>query len=407
MHNTEEEVHAMKGSTELNATRMVFFASFLISTILFIFLSLDQPLRSNIAAGYLWGTILVLGTIAIGSCRGPRRRFLRFFLVVAIVNILIVPAEIYLRYISYRYEPDIEFGNPRPYQLSGEEYDEELFWTFPRSGVGINSYGFIGSEPAIPKPAGRYRILFLGNSCTSDGLPEMVELILSQENPAVECLNFAVPGYSSYQGKILARSYLKSLAPDLLVVSYGWDDRWLAYGAPDEDKKLSAGHGGRRNLFRGIYYRWRLLQVCRKALVPVLGESRPLDVCRVPIDSFRKNLEAIGSEADTLGIPVIFATEPSSHPTVGVPDHIVTGGYAKSKEASLALFRQYNDVVRAVARERDSWHLIDLDAAISSRSDARRLFADDGIRYSRSGMALVTDIESQYILERFLPSSRQ
>jgi len=394
----------MKELTELRAARMVYIASFLITTVLLVFLTLAQPIRSNIAAGYLWGIFLVLGTIAIGSCKGTHRRFLKFFLVVAIINLFIVPPEIYLKYKGFRYEPDIEFGYPRPYQLSADERDERLFWTFPRSRPGVNSYGFEGAEPASPKPAGRYRILFLGNSCTCDGLPAMAELILRETNPAIECLNFAAPGYSSYQGKVLARSYLKALDPDLLVVSYGWNDRWLAYGEPDADKRMTSGHGGRGNLLRGLYYRWRLLQVCRKALAPILGETKPLDVCRVPIDQFRENLEAIGSEADTLGIPVIFATEPSSHPSLGVPDDVVTSTYAKSKEASLALFKEYNDAVRSVARERGTWHLIDLDLAMSPRSDVRELFAKDGMRYSRPGMAVVGDIESRYILEHSLTS---
>jgi hypothetical protein len=401
---TSCEVHSMKESTELRATRIVFFVSFLITTVLIALLAITQPLRSNIKAGFLWGTVLVLGMIAINSRRGSRRWLLRFLLVIAIINLLIVPPEVYLRYIGYRYEPNIEFGYPRPYQISAEERNAKLFWTFPRSWAEVNSYGFVGAEPVIPKPTGSYRILFLGNICTYGGLPAMVEFLLREKYPSVECLNFAAPGYSSYQGKVFSRSYLKTLAPDLLVVSYGWNDRWLAYGEPDEDKRIDAGHSEHGGLSRRIYYRWRLLQVCRKALAPVLGEAKPLDVPRVSLDKFMENLESIGSQAEELGIPVIFATEPSSHPSVGVPDQFVTSKYAKSKEASLALFKEYNDAVRAVAGERNNWHLIDLDKAISSRRDVRALFEGDGMRYSRLGMALVSNIEARYIAEHFVTS---
>ncbi|MCX5752626.1 MAG: hypothetical protein NTW97_03135 [Candidatus Krumholzibacteria bacterium] len=73
----------MRESSGLRSTRMFFVASFLITTALLVFLSLAQPLKSNIAAGYLWGAFLVLGTLAIGVRTGKRRRFLRFILVAA------------------------------------------------------------------------------------------------------------------------------------------------------------------------------------------------------------------------------------------------------------------------------------------------------------------------------------
>jgi len=397
-------VRPTKESTGLRSTRMTYVGSFLITTALLAFLALTRPLKSNVAAGYLWAAALVLGTIVIGECTGARRRFLKFFLVLAIINIVLVPPEIYLRLTGFRYETDVQFGYPRPYQLSAAERDENLFWTFPKLRPGINSYGYEGAEPARPKPAGIYRILYLGNTCTAEGFPSMTELILRETNPAVECVNFAAPGYSTYQGKVLARTCLTELTPDLLVVSFGWNDRWLAYGSPDETKKMIVKRGAAAEFMSGLYNRWRLLQFCRKALSPVLGNSTPLDVSRVPMDQFRKNLEEIGSDARKLGIPVIFATEPSSHPSIGVPDDVVTSGFAKSKEASLALLREYNDVVREVAREQGSWHLVDLDALMSSRSDVRQLFTGDGIRYSRPGMALVADIEARYIAGHILPS---
>ncbi len=393
----------MKESTALRSTRMFFVASFLITTALMALLSLAQPLKSNIAAAYLWGISLMLGTLAIGACTGKRRRYLRFFIAVAAVNLFITPAEVFLRYRGFSYELNIQFGYPRPYQISSAERDEKLFWTFPKSYPGINSYGFKGSEPARPKPAGIYRIVFLGNTCTSAGFPAATELMLRETHPGVECLNFALPGYSSYQGKMIAKSFLAELEPDLLVVSFGWNDRWLAFETVDEDKRIAVDRGAGRSIAAGIYSKWRLVQLFRKALAPILGESKQLDVSRVPADQFMKNLEEIGAEADRLGAPVIFVTEPSSHPSLGVPDDVVSSTYAKSKEDAIALFREYNEIIRRVANERSSWRLLDLDALMSSRSEVRRLFEDDGVRYSIAGTAVVADLEARYILEHFLP----
>ncbi len=392
----------MAESTALRSTRMVFVASFLLATVLIAALSLVQPLKSHIAAGYLWGLFLVLGTIAVGRCTGKRRRWLRLFLVLAAVNVVVTPAEVFLRLRGFTYEPFLRFGYPRPHQISEAERDDKLFWTLPKSRPGINSYGFEGVEPARPKTAGTYRIVYLGNTCTYAGVPAVAEVLLRETHPRIECLSFALPGYSSHQGKVIAREILGELEPDLLVVSYGWNDRWLAFGEIDEEKGPRAPRGGARLFADGIYSRCRLLQLARKALAPVLGESKPLDVPRVPPDRFMRNLEEIAAAAEALGAPVIFATEPSSHPSLGVPDNAVSSTYARSKEEALAYLREYNDIVRRVAGERSSRHLVDLDALMSPRSDVRQLFNDDGVRYSKAGTAVVADLESRYILERFL-----
>jgi len=395
----------MKTRSELRITRIIFVASFLISTAALAMLALSQPTRTHIAASYLFGAILVLGTMAIGSLTGRHRRIFGFILLVSILNLVFVPAEAYLRFKGFRYESGIQFGYPRPYQFNVFEPDEKLFWKFPPSAPGVNSYGFRGPEVERPKPRGTYRILYIGNSCTFQGFPRMVELALREENPGVECLNFANPGYTSHQGRVFVESYIDELEPDLVVASYGWNDRWLAYGAVDREKKIRISGGALTGAVRGINARWRFLQFMRRALSPVLGKTAPLESSRVPPGHFSENLRAIGDACSARSIPVIFATEPSSHPMLGVPDYVVLSRYASSKEASLALLREYNDIVRKVAGEKDGRHLIDLDTRISGRGDVRSIFTGDGLHFSEAGLALVTGIESRFIAERFLETA--
>ena len=134
----------------------------------------------------------------------------------------------------------------------------------------------------------------------------------------------------------------------------------------------------------------------------MLGRVEPLDVNRVPVDRFRANLSEIGGRCSARGIPVIFATEPSAHPALGVPDYVVESRYARSKEASIALYREYNAAMREVARNGEEWYLIDLDAEISGREDVGGLFKGDGLHFSERGLELVAGIEARYIEERFL-----
>jgi lysophospholipase L1-like esterase len=392
----------MKMSSERRITRFIFIISFLISTIIVVILAAKQPLKSNIAFAALWCVLLVAGTVILGRMRRDRHVLLRLFLLVSVLNLILVPPEAYFRYTGFRFESGIQFGYPRPYQFSVFEQDERLFWKFPSSQPGINSYGFPTREVTRPKPAGTFRMLYIGNSCTFQGIPRHVEKSLVDRHPDIECLNFAMPGYTSYQGKVVLRLYMDEIDPDLVVASFGWNDRWLAYGAVDEEKKVEISRGITARALRAVYAKWRMLQFFRKLFSPVLGHVEPLEMSRVPLDHFRSNFKEIGDACTARGIPVIFVTEPSSHPALGVPDYVVKSKYAKSKQASIALYREYNEAMRDIAGERDEWHLIDMDAAISGREDVGELFMGDGLHFSERGLALVAEIESRYIEEHIL-----
>ncbi len=397
----------MSESNELRMTRLIFVGSFLVSALVLASLALNRPIRANIAASYLWTALLVLGTMTVSACTGARRRFLRLFLLLSILNLIVVPAEAYLRLRGFHYESGIQFGYPRPSQFSAFEPHEKLFWRFSPSQPGVNSYGFRGREVRTPKPALAYRILYIGNSCTYQGFPGMVEMILRGRRPETECLNFATPGYTSFQGKVVVQSYVDGLEPDLAVVSFGWNDRWLAYGSTDEEKRIVIPAGGFAKGLRAVYSRWRTLQFMRKFVTPARRRAVPLDVSRVPADRFRANLRVIGEEFSRRGIPVIFVTEPSSHHSLGVPEYVVRSHYAVSKEASLALLAEYNGIVREVAGERPGWFLIDLDSLISGRRDVRGIFTGDGLHFSERGLALVAEIESRFISTNIFVDRRE
>jgi lysophospholipase L1-like esterase len=391
----------MHFSTEVRITRMIFTASFLVSTVILVLLSLNQPIRSNIAAGYLCGFILVAGVFAMSRITSKHRKLLHFFLLISVLNLMLVPPEVYLRLRGFHYESGIQFGYPRPYQFSPFVHDPDLFWKFPQSSPGINSYGFRSREVERPKPPGKFRILFLGNSCTYQGFPGMIELILRDIDPGVECLNFAIPGYTSYQGKMVMRKYMDQIDPDLVVISYGWNDRWLAYGTVDSEKEIGESEGAGAGAITWIYSRWKLLQFLRQMLAPVMGRSDSIDSSRVPLEQFRENLDEICLACENHGIQVVLSTEPSSHLSLGVPDFVVESGYAESKRESLKLLKVYNDAVREVATG-EGRHLVDIDKMISGRRDVREIFTADGLHFSTRGLALVASIESRYIASHFL-----
>jgi lysophospholipase L1-like esterase len=105
------------------------------------------------------------------------------------------------------------------------------------------------TDTLAPKQAGAIRIVCLGDSVTfgfrvpvvwpdkpSEYDPEwlpfsmLLEKQLKEANPdrQIDVVNMAVPGYTSHQGLAWLRRDIDRLKPDLLVVSFGWNDASLS-----------------------------------------------------------------------------------------------------------------------------------------------------------------------------------
>jgi lysophospholipase L1-like esterase len=74
----------------------------------------------------------------------------------------------------------------------------------------------------------RHTILFLGDSCTF-GIPvndeETYPAVLQQRLKEARCINAAVPGYSSYQGRLVLEQLDASLKPNVVVITFWPNDR--------------------------------------------------------------------------------------------------------------------------------------------------------------------------------------
>ncbi|MAE69595.1 MAG: hypothetical protein CME06_03895 [Gemmatimonadetes bacterium] len=100
--------------------------------------------------------------------------------------------------------------------------------------VRIGPHGYRGEPPIEPRPG--VRVACIGNSCTfgllvdqGETWPERLGEILSlRSDRPVEVLNFAVPGFTSEQGLSVLRSDVLPADPDLVVLSFGFNDTWPA-----------------------------------------------------------------------------------------------------------------------------------------------------------------------------------
>ena len=120
---------------------------------------------------------------------------------------------------------------------------DNAIWDF--TVVSTNAQGLRHARDVGAKPPGRFRIVCVGDSVTfgfriplvfpdapdrydrSDApYPTRLERLLAADYPGrdVEVIALAVPGYSSFQGRILLERTIGWLEPDVVVICFGFND---------------------------------------------------------------------------------------------------------------------------------------------------------------------------------------
>lgn len=183
--------------------------------------------------------------------------------------------------------------------------------------VSTNSYGLRGPEFALDK-ADTFRIVCLGNSCAfgygqpaKSAFPAQLEEILRDKFSAkIQVINAGIPGYSSYQGLVYLREKALLFQPDLLIVSFGYNDRRAIpdISWSDSPQFFSRDYRAHRRIefFRKSYI-YRFFQHLAPKSIPIKGFDVRVDTLR-----FADNLSQIARIASENDIPAIF---------LGIPDN--------------------------------------------------------------------------------------
>ncbi len=342
---------------------------------------------------------LMTGSTAIGVWAARRSTKAGLFLAVATVGLLLLWPEMALRMAGFRADGAgvVQFGYPRPEVMVRLRRDPDLFWTLPPGGVR-NREGFRGKDWILPRPQKWFRVALFGDSCVyQPSYTQKLRVRLGaglDEFAKIDVVNLGVPGYSTYQGKILVERWADALDPQVAVIQYGWNDHWLAYGAPDEEKaarRLNPGWSA--ELIDGSrFIQW--------AIAKTATASKPLDRARVPLDHFRRNLNEIGDHLEALGITVVAVTPPTAHPRLGVPQYLIDDGFVTSAAQALEWHEQYCGALREIASER-GWLLVDLAMRVEEQRDVGSLFILDGIHFSNKGLEWVADAIAATISDAF------
>lgn len=178
-----------------------------------------------------------------------------------------------------------------------------------------------------PKQPGSIRIVCIGDSVTfgyrvpvvwpdkpteydPEALPYsmLLEKQLRAANPhrQIEVINMAVPGYTSHQGLAWLRRDLDDLDPDLLTVSFGWNDASFSDVPDREAIKTSLSARSVRWLIdhsQAFAHATSWLREREKLKTQNQGEpsTRPRPVARVSVQEYLENMTAIAELARQRG----------------------------------------------------------------------------------------------------------
>ena len=201
-----------------------------------------------------------------------RRRLLYFGIIYGVFILLLLSIELFTRIAFTRVESlDLFVNTPQQKMQVADAKQSAIFegdplllwrlkpnldhvyWDF--TVVSTNAQGFRADYPIGRKPAGTFRVVCLGDSVTFgyrvppvwpekptdydpewQPFPTLIEKALRKTNPnrSIEVFPMAVPGYTSHQGLAWLRRDIDYLQPDVVIVSFGWNDVSMS-DAPDRE----------------------------------------------------------------------------------------------------------------------------------------------------------------------------
>jgi lysophospholipase L1-like esterase len=145
--------------------------------------------------------------------------------------------------------PNVSIPDLREYFPSGQLQPEAV-------SINTNSFGMRMRDIEIAATPGVQRIAIIGDSCTfgwmvpeDKSYPRVLETILNDGTKGkYEVLNFGVPGYTSFHGKLRYEQLVKKFKPDLLILAFGFNDSYeFRFSEEDFYHRLS-----QNNLTEGI-----------------------------------------------------------------------------------------------------------------------------------------------------------
>ncbi len=290
------------------------------------------------------------------------------------------------------------------------EKDPDLFWRFRRDfdtrstlyselNYHINSIGLRGNDVS-PEKAG-YRILALGNSCTFGwGIEnhltwtKQLESILNggAARTDIEVINGGIPGYTSYQGRLLFANELISLKPDLVLIMYAWNDHWPAGRDISDSQQQSPSTVVLR--LQNTFSKLKLYQLLRKVVLSTTERQR-----RIPIDDLTHERRVPRQEfIDNLGAIIQLARDSGATPVLLVPPIASSDSVSREKWQQLIfLHGLYETDIRRTS-ERLEAPLVDLQVKFDMHDDLFDEPGSDPIHFNEKGHRIAAEAIAEIAL---------
>jgi len=258
------------------------------------------------------------------------------------------------------------------------EQDPVLFWRSKAGTFPFSSQGFKTTiEMAIPKPQNVFRIMAYGDSNTEgtqtmDWPAVLHKLLQSRNTPQriYEVVNAGVSGYSSYQGVQRFLQEWEKYQPDLIFVSFGWND--ISKGIGPSDKSYRPKSPLLIQSLRALI-QYRSYQVIQHYVISRgLQKKKQQSPLRVPLGDYLENMTSFAEVGGVQDIEVVFLTRPYRATTAEMLKNLDWRSRVPN----------YNRALSEFARTRGE-HVIDVQRYFEDETEG--LFMDE-THFSEKGM---------------------
>ena len=294
----------------------------------------------------------------------------------------------------------------------------------PDAAKGVNSRGFRGREPAVPKPPGLFRLLLLGGSTTFDPeleyeatygrqLERLLQETLGPKQAEVQCA--AVPGYNSEHSLVRYAADAIELDSDVVLVMHAVNDLHVAAQPPSIFRRDYGHFGGigKPMLHPGFVDRTRVLDFIQFFAQHVAFSDfrRPDDFDAEGVvpdpGPLLRNLRSIAVLGRSRGQQVVLCTQPHTFRLDVPAEHRLRGDKALRNFLNgeplpgFVWFSRYmgefNARIRALAAQ-EGLPLLDLESAVPPTEG---MFNDD-VHVTAAGARLEAEIATRFLVTQRL-----
>lgn len=325
-----------------------------------------------------------------------------------------------------------------------EKFDPYLQVVPARNDEGkhINRWGFRGEDIELAKPAGSFRIFYLGGSTVfcaraewEDSHPRILEKKLRAHYPdrRIEVQNAAMEWHSTQHSLVKLQTKVEDFQPNLVILYHAMNDLYRSLSHPRYSlgayrRDYSHFYGpleGMVNAYRSSRVPIKLVSLSgayshleRHLLTKWFSDFRRREMASFvdvnqweSLESYERNLRNIAGYLSRKGVGLVLASQPYLYKAKPNPQEesqmeipariLIVDGRRISMESIVRGMEMFNDTSRRIADELGVDY-IDLEGIVPKETS----YFYDGIHYTTKGNALVGGRMAEFLIERGLLDRR-